>query len=111
MSDQENEAEKPLQDTEVEVFVMPKDPDNPDHDEAADKLDEKVTERVKEAIEKNAPGGKSKQLKAVEEEAKKAARDTDPDKIGEVEVTVHGKDGDGDSISHTVTCPTEKPTE
>lgn len=109
MSDQKNEAEKPLQDHEVEVFVMPKDPDNRDHDEAADKLAEKVTERVNEAIEKNAAGGKDKQLKAVEEEAKKAAGDTDSDKIEEVEVTVRGKDADGDTISHTVSCPTEKP--
>ncbi len=107
---EQKESEKPLRDPEVEVFVMPKDPDNTDHDEAADKLGEKVTERVKEAIEKNAPGGKSKQLKAAEEEAKKAARDTDADKIEEVEVTVRGKDADGDSILHTVNCPTEKPT-
>jgi hypothetical protein len=109
MSNQKNEGEEPLQDPWVEVIVLPRDLIDPDQNETADKLAEKLEERVNEAIEKNTSGGKYKQLKAVENEVKKAARDTDPDKIAEVEVTVTDEDADGDSVIHTVTCPTEKP--
>ena len=57
-----------------------------------------IREKVKEAIEKNKSGGKNKQFDAVDSETKKAGKDTDPKKIGGIEVIVKGIDGDDNQV-------------
>ena len=97
MSD-EKKPEKPLKDPRVDVYVYPKDEKSSEHKEAADKVKKVLKEKVKEAIEKNKSGGKNKQFDAVDSETKKAGKDTDPKKIGGIEVIVKGIDGDANQV-------------
>ncbi|MEK7131552.1 MAG: hypothetical protein AAB797_02345 [Patescibacteria group bacterium] len=95
---EKREPAKPLKDPEVYVNVTPKDSKNPEHKEAAKKVQKKLEEKVKQAVEENKPGGQEKQFKAVEKETKKAGEGTDKNEIEKIKVRVAGKDEDGDVI-------------
>lgn len=110
MSD-DKKQEKPLEDPEVYVTVVPKDDRNPEHKKAAGTTEKKVREEVKKAVEQSKQGGKDKQFDAAESGVKRAGEGTDPKKIDRIRVRVVGKDSDGDGVAKewTVTPKEGKP--
>ncbi len=92
----DKKSEKPLENSEIFVEVVPKNKNDPAHKEAAEKLKEKLEENVKKAIEENKSGGKDKQFKAAEQETKKAGENTNNEKIKKINVGVGGNVGAGD---------------
>ncbi len=106
------ESAKPLEDPDVYVCVIPKDDESPEHAEAAERIEEKLEENVKKALEENKSGGKEKQFEAAESEVKKAQESADPQKIEIIEVDVSGTDeeGDGEMRRWSVSPKENKPT-
>lgn len=95
MSDDKKPA-KPLKDTEIVVTVVPKDDNNLEHEEAAERIERKLEENIEKALEDNKPGGKEKQFEAVESEIKKAKESAAPQQIEVIDVEVNGTNEDGD---------------
>ncbi len=95
MSD-DKKTEKPLENPQIYVEVVPRNKTNPAHQEAAKNLEEKLEENVKKALEENKDGGKDKQFRAAEQETKKAGEATSSEKIKKIKVGVGGHDEAGD---------------
>ena len=99
MADEKKDAPKPLEKEEVHVTVTPKDPKDPDHRRAAEKVKTTVKEQVKKALDDNKSGGAQKQLDAAEKKIDEAKERTSPNQIEKINVKVKGKDGDGDDVT------------
>jgi hypothetical protein len=91
---------KPMNDPEVHVTVTPKNPRDPDHKRAAEKVKETVKEGVKKVVKEAAPGGAKKQLDAADGKIDEAKHGASPGKIDKINVKVKGKDADGDEYHH-----------
>ncbi len=97
MPDEKKDA-KPLDREEVHVTVTPKDPRDPTHREAAEKVKKVVKDGVKKALDDNKGGGAKKQLDAADGKIDEAKERASPQKIDKINVKVKGKDGDGDEV-------------
>lgn len=95
MSD-DKKSEKPLEDPEIYVNVTPKDGEDSEHTEAAERVEKKLAEKIEQALEENKSGGKEKQFEAAESEVKKAKESADPQQIEVIDVEVDGTNQEGD---------------
>ena len=109
---EQKDPPKPLIDSDVDVCVIPKDGENPEHEKTAERIKENLAENIKKALEENKSGGKEKQFEAAESEVKKAKESADPQQVEEIEVDVSGKtneEGDRELRRWRVTTKENKP--
>ena len=90
---------QPLKKEEVHVTVTPKDPRDPAHKQAAEKVKKTLKEGVKKALDDNKGGGSKKQLDAAEKKIDEAKEQTSPRHIDKINVKVKGEDADGDEVT------------
>jgi len=97
MADDKKTA-KPLEKEEVHVTVTPKNPKDPDHKQAAEKVKKTVKDGVKKALDDNKGGGAKKQLDAADDKVDEAKERASPRQIEKINVKVKGEDGEGGEI-------------
>ena len=95
----QKQPDQPLDKPKIQVEAVPKDPKNPIHIEHKEKIEKHVTEKVKEALEKEKSGGWRKQTDGAEQVADDAKKHVDPNKVKKVRVRVEGEvSPDGDKV-------------